>query len=98
MRQTVLPFSPELLMKLRSTFAALAAVTALLAASPVPAFAGPNTVRLFAERLLQPTTTLEIRFEDAMVTADKIGTAAETPPIVITPSVKGSFVWLSQRS
>src|ERR1700729_1753568 len=75
---------------------AAAAATALLAATP--ALAGPNTVRLFAERLLQPTTTLEVRFEDNLVPVDKIGTTAEAPPIVITPAVKGSFVWLSQRS
>ncbi|MEP6670166.1 MAG: alpha-2-macroglobulin family protein [Chthoniobacter sp.] len=82
-------------MKLRFSLAALAAAAALLA---TPALAGPTTVRLFAERLLQPTTTLEVRFEDNLVPIDKIGTTADSPPIVITPAVKGSFVWLSQRS
>ena len=86
-------------MKLRSFLASFAiAVAALLAATTPPALAGSNTVRLFAERVLQPTTTLEIRFEDMMVPAEKIGTTAEKPPIVISPAVKGGFVWLSQRS
>jgi uncharacterized protein YfaS (alpha-2-macroglobulin family) len=81
-------------MKLRPLFAAVAA----LACISTSAFAGPNSVRLLAERLLQPTSTLEVRFDDLMVPAEKIGAAAETPPIVITPGIKGRFVWLSQRS
>jgi uncharacterized protein YfaS (alpha-2-macroglobulin family) len=85
-------------MKLRSTFVAAFAAAALLAASPVPLRAGPNTVRLLADHTLQPTTTLEFRFEDAMIPADHIGKTAETPPIAISPTIKGSFVWLSQRS
>ena len=82
-------------MKLHSFLSSLAfASAALLVATTTPALAGPNTVRLFAERVLQPTTTLEVRFEDTMVPVEKIGTVAEQQPIVINPAVKGSFVWL----
>lgn len=85
-------------MKLRSTLFAACAAAALLAAWPASLCAGPNTVRLVADRTLQPTTTLEVRFEDAMIPANQIGKVAATPPIVISPAIKGGFVWLSQRS
>ena len=81
-----------------TAFAAAALLAATIITTPVPALAGSTSVRLFAERNLQPTTTLEVRFEDTMVPVEKIGTTAERPPIVISPAVKGSFVWLSQRS
>jgi hypothetical protein len=79
-------------MKLRFFLAAFAA-SAMMATS---ALAG--TVRLVCEQTLQPTSTFELRFEDAIVPADAVGKPAETPPLVIEPAIKGTFVWLSQRS
>jgi uncharacterized protein YfaS (alpha-2-macroglobulin family) len=81
-------------MKLLSSLAALL----IAAITTSPALAAKNTVRLVAERNLQPTTTFELRFDEAMIPPDQIGQTAATSPVVFRPAVKGSFVWLSQRS
>ena len=84
-------------MKLRFLFAAFAAfAAATLLASP--ALAGTSNVHLVTAKQLEPTSTFELRFDDAMIPPDKVGTTAETPPVLFRPAVKGSFTWLSQRS
>jgi len=47
---------------------------------------------------LEPTTTFELRFDEALVAFDQIGSEATDPPLVITPVIPGKFTWLSQRS
>ena len=47
---------------------------------------------------LKAAATFELRFDQPMVTASQLGTPATKSPLVITPSIPGSFVWLSQRS
>ena len=85
---------PLITMKLRSALAALAAAAFLIP----PAFAGSSPVRLVGGQKIEPTSTFELRFEDAMIPPEKIGKAADQPPVVFRPALKGSFVWLSQRS
>jgi len=79
-------------MKLRFLPAACAAATILTWS----AFA--DNVHLVPIRQLEPTSTFELRFDDVMIPADQVGKTAETPPVVFRPAIKGSFVWLSQRS
>src|SRR5258708_121425 len=81
-------------MKLRFTLAALAAAALLIQ----PALAGASTVQLVAGKKIEPTSTFELRFEDAMIPPDKVGSTAEPPPVVFRPALQGTFVWLSQRS
>jgi len=45
-----------------------------------------------------PAMTFELRFESAMARGDQVGLAATNSPLVITPSLAGSFIWLSTRS
>jgi len=47
---------------------------------------------------LGPAATFELRFDQPMVRAGQMGTPTTNSPLVITPSVPGSFTWLSQRS
>jgi uncharacterized protein YfaS (alpha-2-macroglobulin family) len=81
-------------MKLRHVFAAWIAA----AFSTLPALADKAGIHLVVESPIQPTSTFEVRFEEPMVAAGGIGKAAESPVIIFRPEVKGSFVWLSQRS
>ncbi len=79
-------------MKLRLALATLLATASL-------AFAAGKPVQLIlSSKQLDPTTTFEIRFAEAMVGADLIGKQAEAPPVVFRPAVKGHFTWLSERS
>ena len=81
-------------MKPRSILAALLAA----ALTSVSALAGKDTVRLEAQRPLQPTSTFELRFDTEMIPAEQIGQPTATSPVVFRPALKGSFVWLSRRS
>ncbi len=47
---------------------------------------------------ISPTSTFELRFDQAMVSPERLGLAAEKSPLLITPALPGSFTWLSQRS
>ncbi len=47
---------------------------------------------------LEPTTTFELRFDQPVVRPDCVGQSATLSPLVITPALRGQFVWLSQRS
>ena len=53
---------------------------------------------LLPSRLLEPTTTFELRFANEMVAADQLGKAAPLSPLVFSPAVEGQFIWLSTRS
>lgn len=46
---------------------------------------------------MQPGTTLEFRFDGAMVASNQLGPAAEAP-VVFEPELAGTFTWLSTRS
>jgi alpha-2-macroglobulin len=81
--------------------ATLNLVAVLIVASAARASA-PNEshgVRLvLAAEEISPTSTFELRFDQAMVPAQSVGLVAPNSPLVITPALPGSFVWLSQRS
>ncbi len=47
---------------------------------------------------LEPTTTFELRFDEAMVPEGHTGLPAADSPLVIRPALPGQFAWLSQRS
>lgn len=47
---------------------------------------------------LEPDSTVELRFDEEMASADDIGRSSTNSPLVITPPVAGSFTWLSTRS
>ncbi len=81
-------------MKLRILLPAVAAFTftSLAAAADKPA------VTLHCARPLEPASTFELRFPEAMVAAEQIGQPAQPSPVVFRPAVKGRFTWLSQRS
>jgi uncharacterized protein YfaS (alpha-2-macroglobulin family) len=81
-------------MNFRPSLIAFAAVVSLA----VSAMAGNSPVRLIVDENIAPASTFELRFDDAMVSPDKVGTTADQPPIVFHPALKGTFVWLSQRS
>ncbi len=81
-------------MKLRHSLAALLAAACTISS----ALAGKNNVRLVVERSIQPTTTFELRFDDAMIPPEQVGQTAARSPVVFRPALRGSFVWLSQRS
>jgi uncharacterized protein YfaS (alpha-2-macroglobulin family) len=46
---------------------------------------------------LEPSTTLEFRFPEPMVSADSLGPAPKAP-VVFEPPLPGDFTWLSTRS
>jgi uncharacterized protein YfaS (alpha-2-macroglobulin family) len=47
---------------------------------------------------LAPSTTFELRFDDAVAAPESVSQPAEPGPLIIQPPLKGQFVWLSQRS
>lgn len=49
-------------------------------------------------RELLPTSTFELRFDDAVVAAGDVGLPARESPLIVTPPLAGKFVWLSQHS
>ena len=62
------------------------------------ALADEPPVQLLSTTPLAPTSTLEVRFNADMVAADQLGKPVEPPPLVLTPTVAGTFQWVSQRS
>ncbi|MCX6875618.1 MAG: MG2 domain-containing protein [Verrucomicrobia bacterium] len=46
---------------------------------------------------LEPSTTIEIRFDRDMVDREEVGTAVK-PPLAVQPALPGTFTWLSRRS
>jgi hypothetical protein len=69
-----------------------------LAAVLFPAPAGEPVELILNSKQLEPTTTFELRFAAPMTTAEQIGQPAGESPLVIQPTLRGAFVWLSQRS
>src|SRR3954469_349132 len=53
---------------------------------------------LIPSRVLDPTSTFELRFATEMVASDEIGKPAVVSPLVFTPAIDGQFIWLSTRS
>jgi alpha-2-macroglobulin len=45
-----------------------------------------------------PVTTFELRFEQPMVKSSRTGLPTENGPLVISPSLPGSFTWLTPHS
>lgn len=59
----------------------------------------PPPVELIADApILQPSSTLELRFARPMVLRDEIGLASKQSPIRIAPPLAGGFTWLSRSS
>ena len=72
---------------------------ALIFSFVASAVAQERTVQLLLpSRVLEPTSTFELRFATEMVPADEIGKAAPVSPLAFSPAVEGQFVWLSTRS
>ncbi|MEI7954146.1 MAG: hypothetical protein WCJ66_03145, partial [Verrucomicrobiota bacterium] len=46
---------------------------------------------------LEPSTTIEVRFDRDMVEQEEVGTAAK-PALAVEPALAGAFTWLSRRS
>src|SRR3954464_1413963 len=53
---------------------------------------------LLPSRVLDPTSTFELRFATEMVASSEIGKPALVSPLVFTPAIDGQFIWLSTRS
>ncbi|MEY2508517.1 MAG: alpha-2-macroglobulin [Verrucomicrobiota bacterium] len=53
---------------------------------------------LLPSRVLDPTSTFELRFATEMVANEEIGKPAAVSPLVLTPAIDGQFIWLSTRS
>ncbi len=47
---------------------------------------------------IAPGSTFELRFDQPIVPPQNVGLVAKESPLVITPALPGSFLWLSQRS
>jgi uncharacterized protein YfaS (alpha-2-macroglobulin family) len=73
-------------------------ILASLACLLTVAVADDPPVQLLSTTPLAPTSTLEVRFNADMVAADQIGKPVEPPPLVLTPTVAGTFQWVSTRS
>ena len=46
---------------------------------------------------LEPSTTIEVRFDRDMVEQEEVGTATK-PALAVEPALPGTFTWLSRRS
>jgi uncharacterized protein YfaS (alpha-2-macroglobulin family) len=65
----------------------------------VTAFGEERAVQLLIpSRVLDPTSTFELRFATEMVASGEIGKAAAVSPLVFTPAIDGQFIWVSTRS
>ncbi|MCX6875521.1 MAG: MG2 domain-containing protein [Verrucomicrobia bacterium] len=96
-------YRPFLTIMKRGLWHALPAVLmALLSLSAMGAEASDDVEQglrlVLSSEQLEPTTTFELRFDEALVAFDQIGFVATEPPLVITPAIPGTFTWLSQRS
>ncbi len=66
----------------------------LVFAALAPA-AEPSSVELtLSSTTIAPTTTFELRFNDAMATQDTVGKPAPKSPVVFKPALEGTFNWL----
>jgi uncharacterized protein YfaS (alpha-2-macroglobulin family) len=71
-------------------------VLACCSRAPVPVERGATLI--LEDDVLDPTTTLEVRFDQDVVLPERVGKTGETAPLVLDPAVEGEWVWLSQRS
>ncbi len=46
----------------------------------------------------EPTSTLELRFEDPVVAEDAVGSVPRVSPLVVQPPLAGKFTWVSRSS
>jgi uncharacterized protein YfaS (alpha-2-macroglobulin family) len=77
----------------------LLASLALSLGLAVSAVAAEKSVELIlSTKQLDPTSTFEFRFPEPMIDGSTVGQPTDPPPVVVTPEVKGRFVWLSPRS
>ena len=73
------------------------ALASLLSCSPEPETSEHAQLVLSSETL-SPSTTFELRFDEALVTPAVVGQSPQPSPLVIQPRLPGRFIWLSQRS
>lgn len=85
--------------KLRTGLSLLAVLILASAATAAVAPYESHGVRLvLGAEEIAPPSTFELRFDQTMVSPPSVGLVAPISPLVITPALPGSFVWLSQRS
>lgn len=66
---------------------------------PPPPSVAEGAVLVLNSKNLDPITTLEVRFDEPAIGAlDNPSTVKPLNPLVISPKIKGSFKWLSQRN
>lgn len=52
---------------------------------------------LHAGDSLEPTSTLELRFDEPVIAAEDVGTRTNSPPFTLEPPLRGTWTWLSRR-
>lgn len=72
---------------------------------PVPALLGlllasfaPAAELIVEPKVLNPKSTVELRFDQPVIAKDHVGATDTDGPLVITPAVAGEFKWTSTRS
>lgn len=58
----------------------------------------PAAQLIIEPEVLNPKSTVELRFDQPMIAKDRVGSVDPSPPLVITPAVQGDFKWTSTRS
>ena len=85
---------PSMFLNVRAFLGTLIACTIIS-----EALAADKDVELLTDaEFLQPTSTLEFRFANAVAAKEEVGTVPTVAPIEIKPALAGTFTWLSQRS
>ncbi|MGH8091909.1 MAG: MG2 domain-containing protein [Chthoniobacterales bacterium] len=86
----------------RSNLRAALILLGVLSVAGAAGAVAPNESRgvrlVLGAGVVSPSSTFELRFDQAMVLPQSVGFIAKNSPLVITPALPGSFVWLSQRS
>ncbi len=86
-------------MRSRERMAVLVTLALVLATGCGRPPAEERGVRLMlAGDTLEPTTTLEFRFEEPVIESAKVGVVEDPSPLKIAPSWPGEWTWLSRRS
>lgn len=76
----------------------LASAQLMCLAATLASGAAPPVVQWLVDGdTLEPSTTLELRFDRDMVDQEEVGTAAK-PTLAVEPALQGTFTWLSRRS
>ncbi len=58
----------------------------------------PAAELVIEPKILNPKSTVELRFDQPMIAKDRVGSVDPAPPLAITPAVVGEFRWTSTRS